>query len=82
MHDLVIKGARMIDGLGNPEQQVSVAVRDGRIVEIGNITESAAETVDADGRVLWIVGLAESTLSASNEAATSLEIGIIDANTD
>jgi N-acyl-D-amino-acid deacylase len=52
MHDLVIKGARMIDGLGNPEQQVSVAVRDGRIVEIGNITESAAETVDADGRVL------------------------------
>ncbi len=52
MHDLVIKGARMIDGLGNPEQQVSVAVRDGRIVEIGDITESAAETVDADGRVL------------------------------
>ena len=52
MHDLVIKGARVIDGLGNPEQQVSVAVRDGKIVEIGEITESAAETVDADGRVL------------------------------
>ena len=52
MHDLVIKGARVIDGLGNPEQDVSVAVRDGRIVEIGEITESAAETVDADGRVL------------------------------
>jgi N-acyl-D-aspartate/D-glutamate deacylase len=52
MHDLVIKGARVIDGLGNPEQQVSVAVRDGRIAEIGEITESAAETVDAEGRVL------------------------------
>ena len=38
--------------------------------------------VDADGRVLWIVGLAESTLRASGDAATSLEIGIIDANTD
>jgi len=38
MHDLVIKGARVIDGLGNPERQVSVAVRDGRIAEIGEIT--------------------------------------------
>ncbi|MDG2240141.1 MAG: tRNA lysidine(34) synthetase TilS [Longimicrobiales bacterium] len=38
--------------------------------------------VDADGRVLWIVGLAESALPASNEAAASLEIGIIDANAD
>jgi N-acyl-D-amino-acid deacylase len=52
MHDLVIKGARVIDGLGNPEQQVSIAVRDGRIVEIGDISESAVETIDADGKVL------------------------------
>ncbi len=52
MHDLVIKGARVVDGLGNPEQPVCVAVRDGRIAEIGKITESAARTVDADGLVL------------------------------
>ena len=52
MHDLVIKGARVIDGLGNLEQRVSVAVRGGKIVEIGDISESAAETVEADGRVL------------------------------
>lgn len=52
MHDLVIKGARVIDGLGNPERDVAVAVQGGRIVEIGDISESAAETVDADGLVL------------------------------
>jgi tRNA(Ile)-lysidine synthase len=39
--------------------------------------------VDADGRVLWIPGLAEATNRAtSSEAAASLEIGIVDADTD
>ena len=52
MHDLVIKGARVIDGLGNPEQSVSVAVRDGRIVEVDSVVGSAAESIDADGLVL------------------------------
>ena len=52
MHDVVIKGARVVDGLGNPEQAVSVAVRDGRVVEIGNVIGSATETIDADGLVL------------------------------
>lgn len=52
MHDLVIKGARVIDGLGNLEQDGAVAVRDGRIVEVGEISETGAVTVDAGGLVL------------------------------
>ena len=52
MHDLVIRGARVFDGLGNREQQQAIGIRDGRIVECGDITESGAVTVDADGLVL------------------------------
>ena len=52
MHDLVIRGATMADGVGNPLIRADVAVRDERIVEVGDVTESARETVDADGLVL------------------------------
>jgi N-acyl-D-amino-acid deacylase len=52
MYDLVIKGAQVADGLGNPLQSADVAVQDGRIVKIGRIDGAAAETVDADGLVL------------------------------
>ncbi len=52
MHDLVIRGAMMADGVGNPLIRADVAVSDERIVEVGDVTESAQATVDADGLVL------------------------------
>ncbi|MBT5265948.1 MAG: amidohydrolase family protein [Rhodospirillaceae bacterium] len=52
MHDVVFKGARIIDGLGNPEMSGEVAVKDGRVVEIGSSVGSAETVVDADGAVL------------------------------
>lgn len=52
MHDVVFKGARIIDGLGNPEMSGEVAVKDGRVVEIGSSVGSAKTVVDADGAVL------------------------------
>lgn len=52
MHDLVIRGAMVADGVGNPLIQADVAVIGEHIVEIGDVTESARETVDADGLVL------------------------------
>src|SRR3546814_9381685 len=52
MHDLIIRGAAVADGLGNPLIEADVAVGSGRIVAIGDIPEGAAETVDAAGRVL------------------------------
>ncbi len=50
--DLLIKNATMIDGTGAPRRTADVAVRGGRIVEIGRIREAAGRTIDADGLVL------------------------------
>ena len=52
MHDLVIRGAMVADGVGNPLIEADVAVSGERIAEVGDVTESARETVDADGLVL------------------------------
>ena len=52
MLDLVIKGGEVVDGTGAARRRADVGVRDGRIVEIGTVDESAARTVDADGRVV------------------------------
>ena len=52
MLDLLIKGGTVIDGTGRDRFRADVGVRDGRIVAIGDITESAAKTIDAEGRVV------------------------------
>ena len=52
MHDLLIKNARIYDGLGNPPQSGDLAVKDGRIAAIGRNLGAAHETVDADGLAL------------------------------
>ena len=52
MHDLVIKGAEVADGTGAPLRGADVAVKDGRIAEVGQISGAAKETVDATGLVL------------------------------
>jgi len=52
MHDLVIRGATVVDGLGNEPRRADVAVRDGRVAELGEIGGEAARTVDADGLTL------------------------------
>ena len=49
MHDLLIRGAEVYDGLGNAPRQLDVAVDGGRISAIGKATASARETVDATG---------------------------------
>ncbi|BBK42179.1 amidohydrolase [Allostella vacuolata] len=52
MLDLIIRGARVVDGTGAPAITADVAVADGRIAAIGRIAEPARQTVDADGLVL------------------------------
>ena len=47
MHDLLIKNARIYDGLGNPPQSGDLAVKDGRIAAVGQDLGAARETVDA-----------------------------------
>ena len=51
-YDLLIKNGTVIDGTGAPRHQADVAVKDGRIAEIGRIAAGAAKTIDADGLVV------------------------------
>src|SRR5678815_2119546 len=52
MFDLVIRDVMLIDGLGLPPKRGGVAVKDGRIVEVGYIGGASRVTVDADGLAL------------------------------
>ena len=52
MHDLIIRRAVVVDGTGAPPRTADVAVRDGRIAEVGKVTGSARRTVAADGLAL------------------------------
>ena len=52
MNDLVIRGATVLDGLGNDPIRADVAVRAGRIAAVGEAGTDAAEIVDAGGLAL------------------------------
>src|SRR6516162_7067950 len=52
MHDLVIHGATLVDGLGHAPIRADVAVKDGRIAAIGEVGKDASEIVDAGGLTL------------------------------
>ncbi|MDH5577751.1 MAG: amidohydrolase family protein, partial [Betaproteobacteria bacterium] len=51
MHDLVIRNASILDGLGAEPWLADLAVKDGRIAEIG-LRLSGKETLDAAGLAL------------------------------
>ena len=48
-YDLLIRHGRIVDGSGMPAYRGDIAVKDGKIVEIGKITGAASRTIDADG---------------------------------
>ena len=52
--DLVIRGGTIVDGTGAERQVADVAVRDGRIVEIGRLDPKidTAREVDASGKIV------------------------------
>jgi N-acyl-D-amino-acid deacylase len=57
MHDLLIKGGTIVDGSGRSPVVGDVAVTDGKIVEVGAVSQSARRVIDADGAVVapgWI----------------------------
>ena len=52
-YDLLITNGRIVDGSGGPAFRGDVAVKDGRIAEIGRLAgAAAARKVDAEGRVV------------------------------
>jgi N-acyl-D-aspartate/D-glutamate deacylase len=50
--DFVIRGGTVVDGTGAPAREADVAIRDGRILEIGRIPGDARTTLDASG--CWV----------------------------
>ena len=52
MHDLIIRNAEVFDGTGLAPVLSDVAVSNGRISQIGHITDLSHETIDAQGLAL------------------------------
>ena len=51
-HDLLIKNGRVVDGSGMPAFQGDVAVKNGKIAELGKLSGPARRTLDAEGQVV------------------------------
>jgi N-acyl-D-amino-acid deacylase len=46
-HDLLIKNGTVVDGTGAAPRRADVAIADGKIAEIGKVSEGAKRTIDA-----------------------------------
>ena len=51
-YDLIIRGGTIVDGTGAPAFTGDVAVKDGLIVVVGTVNGSAAEEIEAAGKVV------------------------------
>jgi N-acyl-D-amino-acid deacylase len=51
-YDVVVKDARIVDGTGKAAYHGDVALQDGRIAAVGEVSGSAARTIDAGGQVV------------------------------
>lgn len=49
IYDLVIRGGRVLDGAGNPWVKADVAVKNGVIVRVGEVTGAGRQEIDAHG---------------------------------
>jgi N-acyl-D-amino-acid deacylase len=57
VHDLIIKGATLVDGTGAAARPADVAVDGGRITEVGTVEASGYRVIDAEGLLLtpgWV----------------------------
>jgi N-acyl-D-aspartate/D-glutamate deacylase len=50
--DLVVRGGLICDGTGRAAYRADIAIKDGRIAQIGAISGSAAEEIDAGGKIV------------------------------
>jgi len=83
-YDVVIRGGRVLDGMGNPWILADVAVRDGRIARIGRVPGAGRTEIDARGRYVspgWIDMMDQSggVLPKSGLAANKLRMGVTSA---
>ena len=52
MFDLILKDGKVVDGTGNPWYKADIAVTDGRISDIGNLSTEAERIIDVRGFVV------------------------------
>src|SRR4051794_17561862 len=53
--DVVIRGGSVVDGTGSPPRSADIAIKDGRIAEVGSVASGdavAERTIDADGALV------------------------------
>ncbi len=79
--DLLIRGGEVHDGGGGPAVVADVAVRDGRIVEIGRVDAPAARVLDAAGLIVApgfidIHSHSDYTLLVDARAASAIAQGV------
>src|SRR5206468_7177570 len=77
----VIRNGDLIDGTGAPARRADLAVRDGRIAAIGNVSGRAREEIDASGRVVApgfidVQGQSGTTLLADGNGESHIRQGI------
>src|SRR5688572_4346939 len=51
-YDLLIRGGTIVDGTGAERKAGDLAIRDGKIAAIGEVSGKAARTIDAGGQVV------------------------------
>src|ERR1700682_3397928 len=51
-YDLVIKNGTVIDGTGAFRRRADVAIKDGKVAEIGKVTDGGTETIDASDLIV------------------------------
>ena len=51
-HDVVIRNGTIVDGTGQPQFAGDIAVDGGSISEIGVVSESGREEINADGKIV------------------------------
>ena len=57
MHDLVIRGGRIVDGTGEPAREGDVAIDGETITEVGTVEGAGRREIDATGRIVtpgWV----------------------------
>ena len=59
MHDTIITGGQVFDGSGSEPVQADIAIKNGKIVEVGEVGEvgAATQTIDARGAIVtpaWV----------------------------
>ena len=51
-HDVVVRNGNVVDGTGTEAFEADIAVKDGKIVGVGDVSARGAEEIDAKGKMV------------------------------